>query len=106
MDEESKRMEEGINSALNGDGNKDDLKKRATIKTSNGGSIFEHDKDTMAKPVAEGESVQQIAEQEQPPVKQKTKRVATLDAFRGLTIVVISVLQTLFFWQTFCIVKN
>ncbi|XP_006577710.3 heparan-alpha-glucosaminide N-acetyltransferase [Glycine max] len=89
MDEDPKRMEEGLNSALNGDGNKDDLKKRATIKTSNGGSIFEHDKDTMAKPVAEGESVQQIAEQEQPPVKQKTKRVATLDAFRGLTIVLM-----------------
>lgn len=83
MDEESKRMEEGINSALNGDGNKDDLKRRVTIKTSNGGSVIEHDKGTMAKPYgAESESVQKIAEQEQPVVKQKTKRIATLDAFR------------------------
>ncbi|KAG4913434.1 hypothetical protein JHK86_053867 [Glycine max] len=90
MDEESKRMEEGINSALNGGGNKDDLKRRVTIKTSNGGSVIEHDKGTMAKPYgAESESVQKIAEQEQPVVKQKTKRIATLDAFRGLTIVLM-----------------
>ncbi|RDX67715.1 Heparan-alpha-glucosaminide N-acetyltransferase, partial [Mucuna pruriens] len=84
MDEESKRMEEGLNSPLNNDdGNKDDLKKQETVKT-----IIEHDKDTlMAKPVPE--SVQQIAQQEQPLVKHKTKRVATLDAFRGLTIVLM-----------------
>ncbi|TKY62113.1 Heparan-alpha-glucosaminide N-acetyltransferase [Spatholobus suberectus] len=78
MDEEAKRMEEGLKSPLNDDGNKDELKKQETIKTSNGGSIIEHDK-----------SVQPIAEQEQPLVKQKTKRVATLDAFRGLTIVLM-----------------
>jgi len=36
----------------------------------------------------DGDSIEQIVEQEQPSVKQKTKRVATLDAFRGLTIVV------------------
>ncbi|XP_027936131.1 heparan-alpha-glucosaminide N-acetyltransferase-like [Vigna unguiculata] len=37
----------------------------------------------------DGDSIEQIVEQEQPSVKQKTKRVATLDAFRGLTIVVM-----------------
>ncbi|XP_029126566.1 heparan-alpha-glucosaminide N-acetyltransferase [Cajanus cajan] len=73
-------MEEGIKSPLNGD-----LKKEESIKTSNGGSIIDHDKDKMANPVAVGESVK-----EQPPlVKHKTKRVATLDAFRGLTIVLM-----------------
>ncbi|TYI43444.1 hypothetical protein ES332_A01G170400v1 [Gossypium tomentosum] len=35
------------------------------------------------------EQQQQLQEQEQPLVKQKTKRVATLDAFRGLTIVLM-----------------
>lgn len=90
MDEETKRMEEGIKSQLNDGGNKEyDLKEEETIQTNKGGSTTEHDKDTLAKPVVLGES-----EVEQPVVKQKTKRVATLDAFRGLTIVV-SVLQTL-----------
>lgn len=52
--DEAKRMEEGVSTPHNGD----------------------------------GDSIQQIVEQEQPLVKQKKKRVATLDAFRGLTIVV------------------
>ncbi|CAJ1891944.1 unnamed protein product [Sphenostylis stenocarpa] len=81
--DETKRMEEGLNSPFNEDGNKNDLKKQVTIKRSNGDSIVEHEKDTMAKPVALDESV------EQPLVKKKTKRVATLDAFRGLTIVLM-----------------
>lgn len=38
--------------------------------------------------LVEEEQQQQLQEQQQPLVKQKTKRVATLDAFRGLTIVV------------------
>jgi len=94
MDEGTKRMEEGLNSPLNDEGdNKDGLKKQVTIRSSKGGSTVERDKDTMAKPVAVDEL------EEQPLVKKKTKRVATLDAFRGLTIVV-SPLQTLFSaWQ-------
>ncbi|KAL2345096.1 hypothetical protein Fmac_006381 [Flemingia macrophylla] len=80
MDEESKRMEEGIKSPL----------KEESIKVSNEkGFVTEHDKDKMANPVAVGESVKKIDEQEQPLVKQKNKRVATLDAFRGLTIVLM-----------------
>jgi len=75
-------MEEGLNSPLNEDGNKNDLKKQVTIKTGNGGSTVEHHRDTMAKPVAVDEAA------EPPVVKKNTKRVATLDAFRGLTIVV------------------
>ncbi|XP_068474631.1 uncharacterized protein [Phaseolus vulgaris] len=77
-------MEEGLNSPLNDEGdNKDGLKKQVTIRSSKGGSTVERDKDTMAKPVAVDEL------EEQPLVKKKTKRVATLDAFRGLTIVLM-----------------
>ena len=94
--DEAKRMEEGLNSPMNGDG-KDEIKKQESIK-SIGGDAIEHSKDAMAEPV--GESVQQTAQQGQPLVKQRTKRVATLDAFRGLTIAV-SVLQT-FFLSKFC----
>ncbi|WVZ06003.1 hypothetical protein V8G54_019349 [Vigna mungo] len=68
MDEGTERMEEGLNSPLNGDGNKNDLKKQVTIKS------VEHDDRDTAEP---------------PLVKKKTKRVATLDAFRGLTIVLM-----------------
>ncbi|WVY95844.1 hypothetical protein V8G54_027995 [Vigna mungo] len=53
--DEAKRMEEGVSTPHNGD----------------------------------GDFIQQIVEQEQPLVKQKKKRVATLDAFRGLTIVLM-----------------
>lgn len=62
--DEAKRMEEGINSPHNG-----------------GGDSIEHDNNDTMK----GESVHQPKE---PDGKHKTKRVATLDAFRGLTIVV------------------
>jgi len=98
MDEGAKRMEEGLNSALDEDGNKDDLKKQVTVKSSKGSSTVEHEKDTMAKPVTVDEP------SEQPVVKKKTKRVATLDAFRGLTIVV-SALQNPFLCQTLCMAK-
>lgn len=77
MDEGAKRMEEGINVALDIDEAKDeDLKNQETTNINGNSSMDQHDTaDTMAKPAL---------------VKQKTKRVATLDAFRGLTIVVIS----------------
>ena len=87
--DEAKRMEEGFNTPRN-EHHEVDLKQET--KTSDGG-IIEHDKDTKVMP--EEEPVQQAVEQQQSLVKQKTKRVATLDAFRGLTIVV-SVLQTYF----------
>lgn len=72
MDEGAKRMEEGNNLPLD-----DEVLKKQETTNINGDSDIK----------------QQIAEQDdqQPAlVKQKTKRVATLDAFRGLTIVVIS----------------
>lgn len=75
MDEGVKRMEEGNNLPLDDDAKNEVLKKQETTNI-NGDSDIK----------------QQIAEQDdQQPVllvKQKTKRVATLDAFRGLTIVV------------------
>lgn len=99
----AKKMEEGrLNSPLNDDAN-GDLKKQEINKVKNEDSIIEYDRETMVKPV--GEPVQQIAEEDQQPlVKQKTKRVATLDAFRGLTIVV-SVLQIFFFWYCFVLLS-
>ncbi|CAK8543919.1 unnamed protein product [Lathyrus sativus] len=64
MDEGGKRMEEGLDLALDIDAKDDNVSKKE--ETSN---IDEHETDTM--------------------VKQKTKRIATLDAFRGLTIVIM-----------------
>ncbi|RHN48535.1 putative heparan-alpha-glucosaminide N-acetyltransferase [Medicago truncatula] len=76
MDEGVKRMEEGNNLPLDDDAKNEVLKKQETTNI-NGDSDIK----------------QQIAEQDdQQPVllvKQKTKRVATLDAFRGLTIVLM-----------------
>jgi len=80
--DEAKRMEEGLSSTpQNGE------LKQEIEKTNGDGDSIEHDRDTRST-TQEGESTRQIVEQEQPLVKQKTKRVATLDAFRGLTIVV------------------
>jgi len=75
MDEGAKRMEEGNNLELDDDDAKNEVLKKQETTNINGDSDIK----------------QQIAEQDdQQPVlvKQKTKRVATLDAFRGLTIVV------------------
>lgn len=86
--DETKRMEEGIiNTPRNDYHNNTKLE---IVKTNGGGDSIEHDRDMRTTP--EGEFVQETMEQEQPLVKQKTRRVATLDAFRGLTIVV-SILQ-------------
>lgn len=90
--DEAKRMEEGRNTPQN-DHHKDELKQEFE-KTNGHGDSIEHDRDTRT--TQEGESIQQIVEQEQPLVKQKPKRVATLDAFRGLTIVVSVLLSTYF----------
>jgi len=75
--DEAKRMEEGLKLQLDHEDAKDELKKEETnnIVDSN---IDQHD--TMAKPV----------DQQPKLAKQNTKRIATLDAFRGLTIVVIN----------------
>ncbi|XP_058740306.1 uncharacterized protein LOC131612553 [Vicia villosa] len=64
MDEDGKRMEEGLNA-------KDDdvLKKEETSNINEDVNIDEHETNIM--------------------VKQKTKRIATLDAFRGLTLVIM-----------------
>ncbi|KAL9318194.1 hypothetical protein ACSQ67_014711 [Phaseolus vulgaris] len=81
--DEAKRMEEGLSSTpQNGE------LKQEIEKTNGDGDSIEHDRDTRST-TQEGESTRQIVEQEQPLVKQKTKRVATLDAFRGLTIVLM-----------------
>jgi heparan-alpha-glucosaminide N-acetyltransferase len=76
MDEGAKRMEEGINLALD-DNAKDDLLKKQERTNINGDS-------NIKQQIVEEDDVQPAL------VKQKSKRVATLDAFRGLTIVVIN----------------
>jgi heparan-alpha-glucosaminide N-acetyltransferase len=76
MDEGAKRMEEGINLALD-DNAKDDLLKKQERTNINGDS-------NIKEQIVEEGDVQPAL------VKQKSKRVATLDAFRGLTIVVIN----------------
>jgi heparan-alpha-glucosaminide N-acetyltransferase len=76
MDEGAKRMEEGINLALD-DNAKDDLLKKQERTNINGDS-------NIKQQIVEEGDVQPAL------VKQKSKRVATLDAFRGLTIVVIN----------------
>lgn len=79
--DEAKRMEEGLRSTPQNGNHKDDDMKQETKKSNGGGDSIEHDREV-------GESVEQTVEPEQPVVKQKTQRVATLDVFRGLTIVV------------------
>jgi len=63
--DEAKRMEEGLKTTYN-DYHKGELKHEIERTNGNGDSI-EHDKD--ARITQEGESVQQIVEQEQPLVK-------------------------------------
>ncbi|XP_027363134.1 heparan-alpha-glucosaminide N-acetyltransferase-like [Abrus precatorius] len=74
--DEAKRLEEGLSTPQNGY-HKDELKQE--IENTNGdGDSIEHERDTRTTP-----------EQEHSLVKHKTRRVATLDAFRGLTIVLM-----------------
>lgn len=71
MSIEAKRMEEGLRNTPENHKVKD-----------------EHEKETRVSVVGVGESIQQTQQEEEPLVKPKTKRIATLDAFRGLTVVV------------------
>jgi len=68
--DEAKRMEEGLKLELDHEDAKDELKKQEETNNIVDSNIDQNGTYTMAK--------------------QNTKRVATLDAFRGLTIVVIS----------------
>jgi heparan-alpha-glucosaminide N-acetyltransferase len=86
--EEARRVEEGF-------GHKPPSKKEddhdkayisGKVDRSDGGDCIDHEKEDRGQ-VLDDQPAEQKAE-EQPLVKQKSKRVATLDAFRGLTIVV------------------
>jgi hypothetical protein len=79
MDEDN-RMEEGTNSPHN------EYNNATKLEINSGGDSIEHG-------TLEVESFQQPKEE---IVKHKTTRVATLDAFRGLTIVVS--IYTLFYF--------
>lgn len=89
MEDDAKKLEEG---RLH---NKDDLISERVNTTSdhNGrGDAIDHDHEEKNKAAVAAAPLEadQIKGEEQPVlvVKQKSKRVATLDAFRGLTIVV------------------
>ncbi|KAM1050689.1 hypothetical protein ACFX13_033126 [Malus domestica] len=91
MEDDAKKLEEGLHK-------KDDELIKEIVTTSsgqNGGSdVVAHDHEDEERKKVEAVAPLQAKEikgEEQPVsvVKQKTKRVATLDAFRGLTIVVM-----------------
>lgn len=94
VEADAKRLEEGFGNkpAVNEeDHKKDDLiSTEKVVNKSDGGSGDSIDHVEERKAVSAPPAVEQIkGEEEQPPqVKQKSNRVATLDAFRGLTIVV------------------
>lgn len=85
---EAKRMEEGV--IYRGAESGDDKEK---TKNANGMDLDldakENQHDNETKAISVSAIVEKRREQEEEPVvKQKSRRVATLDAFRGLTIVV------------------
>ncbi|KAL5540801.1 hypothetical protein UlMin_042414 [Ulmus minor] len=83
--EDPKKLEEGYvnnNTTIKEEGQKTDK--------NGGGDVIEIDPPANdTRNGAFDKSVDQKGEDEQPLVKQKSKRVATLDAFRGLTIVLM-----------------
>jgi len=93
--DEAKRMEEGINSPHNEYGH------TAKLETNGGGDSIEHERDIRT--TLEGESVQQVPKEQE--VKHKKSRVETIDAFRGLTIVVSTHFSKIILLSFLCISK-
>ncbi|KAK2364192.1 heparan-alpha-glucosaminide N-acetyltransferase [Trifolium repens] len=75
MDKGAKRMEEGLNIPLDEEAKDVVLKKQETTNNIVDSNIKQQ--------------IVEVNDQQPALVKQKTKRVATLDAFRGLTIVIM-----------------
>lgn len=89
MDEgEAKRLEEGHSHRYATAGNDDDHKDEREKPNDMDFEAKEHVHDKEIKVNTAGIELNAGKEEEKPQVKQKSKRVATLDAFRGLTIVV------------------
>lgn len=106
MDQDAKRLEEGLGGVAVKEGGDGDRKDNSNhdhqkVSCSNGGDIINiHHEDygdqreerinVEAKSgqhlLKEDDHKEQVAERQ--VIKQRSKRVATLDAFRGLTIVV------------------
>lgn len=80
--EDPKRLEEGFGPGAFGSDDGDIPGKKAA-----GNIIHNLSKETEPKSITTSDQPEDQREQ-QPLIKQKTKRVATLDAFRGLTVVV------------------
>ncbi|KAJ7976903.1 Heparan-alpha-glucosaminide N-acetyltransferase [Quillaja saponaria] len=97
-DHDAKRVEEGLvthTSVHVNDDHKDDHDhiNEKLVKKTNGGDSIEDEKEERTMPLDDDKAVEQKDRDDQPPeqqlVKQKSKRIATLDAFRGLTIVLM-----------------
>ncbi|KAF5471885.1 hypothetical protein F2P56_008649 [Juglans regia] len=98
MDQEARRVEEGFGPAVPAVGQKEDHDKAqfGKIDKNDGGDCIDNEKELGTR-IGSSEldhhhpsTEEKQAGEEQPVVvKQKSKRVATLDAFRGLTIVLM-----------------
>lgn len=87
--EEARRVEEGFGHTLTPVSKKEDDDKAymsEKVDRSDGGDCIDHEKGDRRAMVDDQPTEQK--EEEQPLDKQKSKRVAPLDTFRGLTIVV------------------
>ncbi|PRQ43636.1 putative heparan-alpha-glucosaminide N-acetyltransferase [Rosa chinensis] len=96
VEDDAKRLEEGFGNKPVPEVDEEEHKKDILISTEkvvyeSGGSGDIIDRLEEKKSVSEPREVEQVKGEEEQPlqVKQKSKRVATLDAFRGLTIVVM-----------------
>lgn len=82
-----KRLEEGLGTGTQPIVEEDNNNKSTSRQGKKDGIGIHPSNENEEKSVAKTDQPEKLKE-EQPLIKQKTKRVATLDAFRGLTIVV------------------
>eukprot|EP00257_Ricinus_communis_P025761 XP_025013175.1 heparan-alpha-glucosaminide N-acetyltransferase [Ricinus communis] len=87
--EDPRKLEEGLAHAKVANENQQEQHLSEKLdKTHDGGGVIPEKELTSSTVLVEQEG-EQLQQPEQLPVKQKTKRVATLDAFRGLTVVLM-----------------
>lgn len=88
--EDPRKLEEGFGARTDFENEKDDHKHVHGEKNdARTGGVHDISNDIEPRSVATADLKTEEQKEEQPLIKQKTKRVATLDAFRGLTIVLM-----------------
>lgn len=88
--EDPRKLEEGFGARTDFENEKDDHKHVYGEKNdARTGGVHDISNDIEPRSVATSDLKTEEQKEEQPLIKQKTKRVATLDAFRGLTIVLM-----------------